>query len=112
MMRDMTSRTMRKRVYIGRFVVCAGGKHEIHRKKGKTFIFEINDNRLIAASEQERKKGHFTRIDRMETPDEEPVPKAGRLGFGIWRRMIKRWEGAFSKRSIRNDGVLRRVMRV
>jgi hypothetical protein len=42
---------------------------------GKTFIFEINDNRLVAANEQERGKGHFIRIDRMEIPDEEPVPE-------------------------------------
>jgi uncharacterized protein YegP (UPF0339 family) len=43
-------------------------------KKGKTFIFEINDNRLAATGKQEREKGHFIRIDRMEMPDEEPVP--------------------------------------
>jgi hypothetical protein len=42
-------------------------------KKGKTFIFEINDNRLAAADRQEREKGHFLRIDRMEIPDENLV---------------------------------------
>jgi hypothetical protein len=28
-------------------------------KKGKIFIFEINDNRLVAANEQKMEKGHF-----------------------------------------------------
>jgi hypothetical protein len=42
-------------------------------KKGKVFIFEINENRLAAVSEQEREKGYFIRIDRMGIPDEEPV---------------------------------------
>jgi hypothetical protein len=42
-------------------------------KKEKAFIFEINDNRLAAASGQEREKGHFTRIDRMKIPDGEPM---------------------------------------
>jgi hypothetical protein len=71
--------------------------------KGKTFIFEIKDNRLGAANEQEREKGHFKRIDRMEISDEEPVSvyikdlkfpvilinkcsrtRTVRQGFGIW----------------------------
>jgi hypothetical protein len=43
-------------------------------KKGKTFIFEINDNRLVATSEQDRERGRFTRIDQMGIPDEEPAP--------------------------------------
>jgi hypothetical protein len=43
-------------------------------KKGRVFIFEINDNRLAAANEQEREKGRFTRIDRMEISDEGPLP--------------------------------------
>ncbi|MDR2394352.1 MAG: transposase, partial [Treponema sp.] len=42
-------------------------------KKGKAFIFEINDNRLAAVNEREREKGRFVRVDRMEIPDEEPV---------------------------------------
>jgi hypothetical protein len=36
-------------------------------KKGKVFIFEIKDNRLVAAGGQEREKGHFIRINRMIT---------------------------------------------
>jgi hypothetical protein len=47
---------------------------ETDSKTGKVFIFEINDNRLAAASQQERKEGRFNRIDQMETPDGEPVP--------------------------------------
>jgi hypothetical protein len=43
-------------------------------KKGKTFIFEIDDKRLAAASGEEREKGHFAKIDRMEIPDENPTP--------------------------------------
>ncbi|MHB9293584.1 hypothetical protein Holit_02711 [Hollandina sp. SP2] len=35
-------------------------------KKKKRFIFEANDNRLVAVNEGERENGDFTMIDRME----------------------------------------------
>jgi hypothetical protein len=36
------------------------------QKKGKYFIFELNG--LVAASAQEKKEGHFIRIDWMGIP--------------------------------------------
>jgi hypothetical protein len=42
-------------------------------EKKKVCIFEMKENRLAALSEQERKGGHFTRIDQMGIPDETPV---------------------------------------
>ncbi|KAA6316873.1 hypothetical protein EZS27_032882 [termite gut metagenome] len=43
------------------------------RKKRKTFLFEIKDNRLIATDKQERSKGYFIRIDQGVIPDETPI---------------------------------------
>jgi hypothetical protein len=77
MMREMISRTMQKHVQFGYILAdswfASAENMRFIKKKGKAFIFEINDNRLAAVNEQERGKGRFTRIDRMETPDEEPV---------------------------------------
>jgi hypothetical protein len=42
-------------------------------KKGKVFIFEMKDNRLAAVSEEERERGHFTRIDQLGLSDGEPI---------------------------------------
>ena len=44
----------------------------IHRKR-KVFVFEMKGNRLAAVSEQDRKKGHFERIDRIAILDRGPV---------------------------------------
>lgn len=44
----------------------------IDRKK-KHFIFDLKDNRLAALSEQDRNKGHWTRIDQLELPDNTPL---------------------------------------
>jgi hypothetical protein len=66
-------------------------------KKGKAFIFEINDNRLAAASGQEREKGHFARIDRMEIPDGEPVSvylKDLRFPVILYKQVFKNRDGS------------------
>ena len=44
----------------------------IHRKK-KFFIFDLKSNRKAALSEQDRNKGHWTRIDQLSIPDNTPV---------------------------------------
>jgi SRSO17 transposase len=78
MMREMTERTVNKHVKFGYILAdswfAPAENMRFIEKKGKTFIFEINDNRLVAASGQGRKKGHFARTDRMEIPDGEPAP--------------------------------------
>jgi hypothetical protein len=39
----------------------------------KHFIFDLKDNRLAALSQPERSKGHWTRIDQLDLPDNTPV---------------------------------------
>ncbi|MDR3129911.1 MAG: hypothetical protein LBU18_00005 [Treponema sp.] len=66
-------------------------------KKGKTFIFEIKDNRLVAANEQERGKGHFIRIDRMGIPDENPLPvylKDLKFPVVLYKQVFKNKDGS------------------
>jgi hypothetical protein len=76
LMREMISRTIQKHVKFGYIVAdswfASAENMRFIEKKGKAFIFEIKNNRLAAVNEQEREKGHFIRIDRMEIPDEEP----------------------------------------
>jgi hypothetical protein len=65
-------------------------------KKGKKFIFEVKDNRLVAGSEQEKKEGHFTRIDRIGIADEEPVPvyiKDLRFAVILYKQVFKNKDG-------------------
>lgn len=42
-------------------------------KKKKLFIFDMQCNRLAAISEEDRRKGRWTRIDKLEIPDNKPV---------------------------------------
>jgi hypothetical protein len=76
LMREMISRTIQKHVKFGYILAdswfASAENMRFIEKKRKVYIFEIKDNRLVAVSEQEREKGHFIRIDRMEIPDEEP----------------------------------------
>lgn len=39
----------------------------------KFFVFDLKDNRLAALSQPERSKGQWTRIDRLDLPDNTPV---------------------------------------
>jgi hypothetical protein len=77
LMREMISRTIQKHIKFGYALAdswfASAENMRFIGKKGKVFIFEINDNCLAAVNEQEREKGHFVRIDRMEIPDEEPM---------------------------------------
>jgi hypothetical protein len=70
MMREMIGRTIQKHVKFGYILgdswFSSAENMRCIGKKRKTFIFEINDNRLAAENEEERKKGHFVRIDLME----------------------------------------------
>ncbi len=43
------------------------------QKKKKFFIFDLQSNRLAALSEEDRKKGHWTSIDKLEIPAKTPV---------------------------------------
>jgi hypothetical protein len=78
MMREMTTRTIKKHLKFGYILAdswfSSAENMRFIKKKGKAFIFEINSNRLAAANGQEREKGRFNRIDQMEIPDGEPVP--------------------------------------
>jgi hypothetical protein len=42
-------------------------------KRGKVFIFEMKENRLIADSEKKRNQGEFERLDTLELPEGKPV---------------------------------------
>ena len=42
-------------------------------KKKKFFIFDLQSNRIAAVSEEDRQKGRWTRIDKLEIPDNTPV---------------------------------------
>jgi hypothetical protein len=63
MMREMITRTIQKHMRFGYILAdswFAPTKNmRFIEKKGKTFIFKINDDRLVAASGQEGRKGHF-----------------------------------------------------
>lgn len=41
--------------------------------KGRHFIAALKDNRLIALSEEDRKKNRFTRVDELDFPEQIPV---------------------------------------
>jgi hypothetical protein len=43
------------------------------RKKKKFFIFDMKNNRQVALSEKDQDKGHWTRIDEIDIPDNTPV---------------------------------------
>jgi hypothetical protein len=43
------------------------------QKKKKFFIFDMQSNRMVALSEQNRNAGHWTRIDEIDIPDNTPV---------------------------------------
>jgi hypothetical protein len=42
-------------------------------KKGKVFIFELKENRLVADSEAKRNEGKFERLDRLNMLEEKPM---------------------------------------
>lgn len=44
----------------------------IHKEK-KFFIFEMKENRLCALTDELRNQGHFTKIDRLEIPENTPT---------------------------------------
>ncbi len=43
------------------------------KKKKKFFIFDMKVNRKVALTEQNRNQGHWTRIDKIEIPDNTPT---------------------------------------
>lgn len=52
-------------LYTGGQPVFFGGKHEIYRKEGKVFIFELKVNRLVTDNGWKRNQGQFEKLDRM-----------------------------------------------
>jgi hypothetical protein len=42
-------------------------------KQGKTFVFEMKENRLATVSEHANKKAHYQRLDQLQIPDRQPV---------------------------------------
>ncbi|KAA6336623.1 hypothetical protein EZS27_015225 [termite gut metagenome] len=77
MMREMISGQITDQVKFSYILAdsrfASGENMRFIRKKRKTFLFEIKDNRLIATDKQERSKGHFIRIDQGVIPDETPI---------------------------------------
>jgi hypothetical protein len=75
-------------------------------KKRKTFIFEINDNRLVAENEEERRQGHFVKI----IPDGEPVPvylKGLRFPVILYKQVYKNKDGTAGVRyPVTNEGTM------
>jgi hypothetical protein len=66
-------------------------------KKGKKFIIEVNENRLVAASEGERKEGHFFRIEQSGIADEETVSiylKDLRFSVILYKEVFKNKDGS------------------
>jgi hypothetical protein len=101
MMREMINRTIQRHVRFGYIVADSwfASKENMRyiQKKGKGFIFEINGNRLAAASEREREQGRFVRIARMEIVDEEPIPvylKDLRFQVIFYKQVFKNREGS------------------
>jgi len=43
------------------------------RGKGKHFIAALKDNRLVALSEEDRKKKRFVRVDELDFPEQTAV---------------------------------------
>jgi hypothetical protein len=115
MMREMIGRTMKRHVKFGYILADSWfGSVENMRfiaKKGKKFIIEAKDNRLVAVNEEEREKGHFIRIDRMGIPDEEPVPvylKDLRFPVLLYKQVFKNKDGTRGVRYlVTNDGTMR-----
>jgi hypothetical protein len=72
MMRDMINRTIRKHLKFGYILAdswfASVENMRFIEKKGKTFIFEMKDNRLVAANEQEREKVILTGYIRWKYP--------------------------------------------
>jgi hypothetical protein len=100
MMREMIRQTIQKHVQFGYILAyswfsSAENMVFIQGKK-KAFIFEVNDNRLAAVSEEERKKGNFVRIDRMGIPDGEPAPvylKGLKFEVILYKQVFKNKDG-------------------
>jgi hypothetical protein len=99
-MRDMIRQTIRNQVQFG-YILADSWFSSVEnmrfiQQKGKKYIFEINDNRPAAVNEEERKKGHFIRIDRMGIPDGEPVlVYLKELGFPVvlYKQVFKNKDG-------------------
>jgi len=77
MMQDMIKRHMQNRVKF-RYILAdswysSAENMRFIEKKGKVFIFELKENRLVTDSEKKRNQGAFARLDRTELPEEKPV---------------------------------------
>jgi hypothetical protein len=115
MMREMITRTIQKHMKFGYILAdswfSSAENMRFIEKKGKTFIFEINDNRLVATSEQERGRGHFIRIDRLGIPDEEPVQvylKDLKFPVNLYKEVFKNKDGSVGVRYlVTNDKTMR-----
>jgi hypothetical protein len=110
MMRDTINRTIQKHVKFGSILAdswfASAENMRFIKKKGKTFIFEIKDNRLAAASEQEGEQGCFIRRDRMEIPDEVPVPvylKDLKFAVILYKQVFKNKDGSAGVRYLVNN---------
>ncbi|MDR0639878.1 MAG: hypothetical protein LBG27_13440 [Spirochaetaceae bacterium] len=116
LMREMIRQTIQKHVKFG-YILAGSWFAPVENMRftsgeRKAFIFEINDNRLAAVSGQEREKGRFIRIDRMEMPDEEPAPvylKDLRFPAILYKQVFKNKDGSAGVRYLAsNDGTMSR----
>jgi hypothetical protein len=77
MMQEMISRQIRNNVQFGYILAdswySSTENMKFIEKKGKTFIFELKDNRLVTTREEYRERGQFERVDQLIIPEGKPV---------------------------------------
>jgi hypothetical protein len=91
MMREMVKQHIQKQVKFGYIPAdswfSSAGNMRFIQKKGKVFIFELKENRLIADSMEKRNTGTFERVEHAAVPEEAPVKsldkRPGGSGFII-----------------------------
>ncbi|MDR2446216.1 MAG: transposase [Treponema sp.] len=100
LMREMINQTIQKHVRFGYIAADSwfASKENMRfiQKKRKVFTFEISGDRLAAAREREGGQGRFAGIDRMEAPDEEPMPvylKDLRFQAILYKQVFKNRDG-------------------
>ena len=101
MMREMIGRQIRNEVkfkyILGDSWYSSVENMRFIEKKGKVFIFELKDNRLVTDNEGKRNRGQFERLDRLRLPEETPVKvwiKDLELPVKIFKQVFKNKDGS------------------
>jgi hypothetical protein len=102
MMQEMIGRAIQKHLKFGYIPADSWfGSNENMRfieKKGKVFIFEMKDNRLAAVSEEERERGHFTRIDQLGLSDGNPLLVYLKFPVILYKHVFENKDGSAGER--------------